>query len=42
MLYYINCFSTWYVRLLLEKKKKKKKKQVMFIPCTEYGMFKLN
>ena len=25
MLYYINCFSTWYVRLRLEKKKKKKK-----------------
>ena len=22
--YYINCFSTWYVRLLLEKKLKKK------------------
>ena len=23
--YYLNCFSTWYVWLLLEKKKKKKK-----------------
>ena len=26
--YYLNCFSTWYVRLLLEKKKKKSKVRV--------------
>ena len=31
MFYYINCFSTWYVWLLLEKKKKKKKKTLE--PC---------
>ena len=32
MLYYINCFSTWYVWLLLVKKKKKKKKSKVRVP----------
>ena len=32
--YYLNCFSTWYVRLLLVtyKKKKKKKKSKVRVP----------